>query len=377
MDSSPPPLNSSERPEVLLERMREALRVSEVRFQAFMRLCPTLCWMTDPQGVMIYVNDAWCRSTGVRTEEAVGRKLREIFPMEVAEELLSNNLAALSRDECVETTERVPSRDGIVREYLIYKFPVPDGQGGRLVGGMGVDVTERQAEERMVRRAQKLETVALMADGLAHNFSQVLALIRGHAELLQERDDLSEAARHSVNRIASAAAGAAQLTRQLLAFSRRQATVAVLYDAGAVVRRMAGLVEPLLGRGVELGVTVLDEPLVVEGDPSALEQILLNLAMNARDALGERGRLEFRAGPWGRGRERRVRIEVIDTGCGIPPENLERVWEPFFTTKDDAGGSGLGLATVYGLVQQNGGRVWVRSTPGHGTTFSIELPRVD
>ena len=246
--------------------------------------------------------------------------------------------------------------------------------------------TERRRLEEEFIQAQKMEVVGQLAGGVAHDFNNILTVIHGHASLLLT-SELEESASRSAQQISQAAERAAALTRQLLTFSRRQLIQPKKLDMNKIVGNMIDLLGRLLGEDVSLQLNYCPSPAMVKADVGMMEQVLLNLAVNARDAMPKGGRLAVRISivdlneahvqhhPEARV-GRFVCVSKTDTGCGIPPENLQRIFEPFFTTKEVGKGTGLGLATVYGIVKQHQGWIEVESTVGTGTTFRIYVPYV-
>jgi two-component system, cell cycle sensor histidine kinase and response regulator CckA len=265
--------------------------------------------------------------------------------------------------------------------------PLRDPSGA--VTGVATSFTDITAErdlEARLRQAQRLEAVGQLAGGIAHDFNNLLAAISGYGELAKDSLPLDSPARSDIDEVLRAAERAAGLTRQLLAFSRRQALRPEVVDPRSVVEHMTPMLGRLLGEHIALATTAAADLGHVRVDPGQLEQVILNLALNARDAMPDGGRLSIvlenvdldgvdtngvpvsPSGPC-------VRISVADTGSGMDPETLARAFEPFFTTKGPGGGSGMGLATVYGIVEQSAGRIGAVSEPGHGTTISVDLPR--
>jgi signal transduction histidine kinase len=242
--------------------------------------------------------------------------------------------------------------------------------------------------EEQLRQAQKMEAIGQLAGGVAHDFNNILTVIHGHAELLLAEGGLEEKAAHSVRQMSQAAARAATLTRQLLAFSRRQVIQPRLLDMNEIVGNITKMLSRIMGEDVALQLQYASGPAPVQADVGMMEQVLLNLVVNARDAMPQGGRLvltvavvEVEAArldqhPAGRA-GRFVCLSVADTGCGIAPDNLGRIFEPFFTTKEVGRGTGLGLATVYGIVNQHQGWVEVQSALGKGSTFTVFLPWSD
>jgi two-component system sensor histidine kinase EvgS len=258
-----------------------------------------------------------------------------------------------------------------------------------------VDITERmrareQSEQltTQLQQAQRLESVGRLAGGVAHDFNNILSVILGYAELLVDGSEDSHPHREAMNAILDGALRARDLTRQLLAFSRKQVLEFRTVDVNEIVRGIEPLLRRVVGEDVELHVSLSNEPPTISADARQIEQVLMNLAINARDALSGGGILAVETGcvtldeataserPGGRAGEF-ARLSVSDTGCGMDPETLDRIFEPFFTTKSIEKGTGLGLATSYGIVKQHGGNIWVESEPGDGTTFEIYLPRID
>ena len=266
------------------------------------------------------------------------------------------------------------------RSTIVY---TADGRPERRIGAMS-DVTERRRLADQLRLAQKMEAVGLLAGGIAHDFNNVLTSVIGFTDLLKVEVEDRPAALEHATEIEAAAARATEMVAQLLAFSRRQVLKAEVIDLNQVVRNSARMLHRLIGAHIGLDLR-LEEPLpAVRADRSQLEQVLMNLVVNARDAMPAGGVLtvtttvadmartqrEQRVMPRGR----YVRLSVTDTGVGIDDATRTRIFEPFFTTKDRSHGTGLGLATVYGIVKQSGGFIWVSSTPGKGATFDICLP---
>jgi two-component system, cell cycle sensor histidine kinase and response regulator CckA len=265
---------------------------------------------------------------------------------------------------------------------------VPPGGGEPQVLGVSVDVTERRALEQQLRQAQKMEAIGRLAGGIAHDFNNLLTVIGGHTQLLLM--DLAEDSplREDLDQIQGGVERAAALTRQLLAFSRKQILQPQLISLNDLVAGTERMLRRLIGEDVEL-ISRLEPTLgPVLADPGQLEQVLMNLAVNARDAMPLGGKLiiETHDTVMGRGSHLHpylheetpaVLLTVSDTGVGIPRDVQAHIFEPFFTTKGQGKGTGLGLATVYGIVKQSGGYIWVYSEEGRGTTFKIYLPRAD
>jgi two-component system cell cycle sensor histidine kinase/response regulator CckA len=263
--------------------------------------------------------------------------------------------------------------DGTRATLLTSKVPLCDARG-RVVGVLGVytDITDRKRLEEQLRQAQKMEAVGQLAGGVAHDFNNILTVVRGNAELLRTAPEGAGPA--LLDDLVLAADRATALVRQLLMFGRRQPTRVEVLDVNEVVTALARLLGRLLGERIAVEIVPAAGPATVRADRSHLEQVVMNLAVNARDAMPNGGVLSVRIEPVERAGARFVRLAITDTGTGMTPEVQARIFEPFFTTKGPDKGTGLGLATVFGIVQQAGGTIEVESAPGAGTTFRVDLP---
>jgi PAS domain S-box-containing protein len=286
-------------------------------------------------------------------------------------------LAREARDRGISTqTEfRFIARDGRIVWVHDQTSPVRD-EKGTIVSHQGflLDITEQKQLEEQLRQSQKMEAVGQLAGGIAHDFNNMLTAITGYAELLAYSFDEGDPRADDVEQVRKAAAHAAVLTRQLLAFSRKQVLLPQRLDVNEVVRGLESMLARTLGAEVELRTSLAKTLASVESDPDQLAQVVLNIALNGRDAMPAGGCLtittsdvEREGGPF-------VCVEVTDTGTGMDEEVRSRVFEPFFTTKDTGKGTGLGLATAYGFVSQSDGRIEIESALGQGSTFRVLLP---
>jgi signal transduction histidine kinase len=249
------------------------------------------------------------------------------------------------------------------------------------------DVTERHLLEEELRQSQKMEAVGRLAGGIAHDFNNLLAVMLGYTTLTQSRAGDPAVVTRNLEHIRTAAERAASLTRQLLAFSRKQVLMPRVLDLDAVVGELSTMLERMIGEDVQLVTNVEGAKGRIRADRGQMEQVIVNLAVNARDAMPRGGRLDIvlrdvvvapsAAEPGALRPGRYARLEISDHGVGMDAETLERLFEPFFSTKERGKGTGLGLATVYGIVKQSGGHITVKSAPGQGTTFRIWLPEVE
>ncbi|HET6929405.1 MAG TPA: PAS domain S-box protein [Candidatus Acidoferrum sp.] len=254
--------------------------------------------------------------------------------------------------------------------------------------GIMVDITERKALETQLQQSRKMEAVGRLAGGIAHDFNNLLTIISGYTELALSRPHLPSEAHSDIERIENASGRAAALVRQLLAFSRKQVLQPKILDLNKIVLNLDSLLRRLMDERIEMVTRVKDDLGKVKADPAQVEQVIMNLVVNARDAMPEGGRLvvetcnadldanyavdhvSVRPG-------RYVMLAVSDSGVGMDRQTIAHIFEPFFTTKESGRGTGLGLSTVYGIVKQSGGYIWVYSEPGKGSTFKVYLPRVD
>jgi two-component system, cell cycle sensor histidine kinase and response regulator CckA len=307
-----------------------------------------------------------------------------------AQELLA---AAFAGNEAASSGELgVRHVNGTTRTLDIVASRIPSVGGSRRVVLNARDVTERlhateaiRERDKQLRQAQKMEAVGRLAGGIAHDFSNVLTVITGACERLQDRVGSVAGAGADIETILRNSDRAASMTRQLLAFSRQQTLAPQPLDLGLLVRKATHLLKRLIGEHIELAIDLPQQVFAVEADLTQLEQVLMNLAINARDAMVDGGSLrislrtisvdaEFATSHPPMTAGEFVLLEVTDTGTGMSAETQARAFEPFFTTKDPAHGTGLGLSTVYGIIKQSGGYIWIDSEPGRGTTFRIYLP---
>jgi signal transduction histidine kinase/ActR/RegA family two-component response regulator len=342
-----------------------------------------LFWRHGEDGfVLAGVNGAAQATTGGRIEEFVGRPAGDL---EGAFPHLSADLSACLRDRAPGTREEdcaLPGRTRPRRMVLTYGAVPPD-----TVLLHAEDVTARRQAEEQLQQSQKLEAIGRLAGGIAHDFNNLLSIIISYTDFAIEALRHSNPVRDDLLEVRKAAKRAAELTRQLLAFSRKQVLEPRVLDINEVVAGLEGMLRRLLGEDIEIVFRPAPGLGSVLADSGQIAQVLLNLAVNARDVMPAGGRLlletanvtldeAYAARRAAVEPGRYVLFSVSDTGCGMEPRVLERIFEPFFTTKEQGKGTGLGLSTVYGIVKQSGGNIWAYSEPGLGTTFKIYLPRV-
>jgi len=365
---------------------RKQAEVAQARLATAIEQAAEAVLITDTQGTIQYVNPAFEKVTGYSREEAIGRNPRFLKSGKHDTEFYQRLWAVLTRGEVWRGHFVNKRKDGTLYEEEATISPVRDA-AGRIIHYVAVkrDVTREAQLEAQLLQAQKMEAIGRLAGGVAHDFNNILAVILMQTEFLLMSVDLSEGVRDGVQQVRTAAERAANLTRQLLAFSRRQVMQARDLDLNEVVTNLAKMLQRIIGEDVRLELHLHPTPLMTHADAGMLDQVLMNLAVNARDAMPKGGRLiiettarefspeeaaalpDVKPGHY-------VGLRVSDTGCGIPPEILPRIFEPFFTTKEQGKGTGLGLATVFGIVKQHGGNIQVASEPGRGTTFEIYIP---
>jgi PAS domain S-box-containing protein len=370
-----------------------ALQAATTHYQQFLRqvidTTPHLIFVKDSDGRYVLANEAVARFHGTTVERVIGKRDGDFnLKSEEVERFLRDDREVMSSQQAAFITEEpaTMAKTGETRWFQTVKVPLlsPDGTT-RQVLGVATDITERKQLEDQFRQAHKMEAVGRLAGGVAHDFNNVLTIIRAQTEFLLA--DLAEAdpRRGDVLEIQEATDRAATFTRQLLAFSRRQILQLEVLELNAVITGMETMVRRLVGEDVVVLTKLHPELPRISADPGQLQQVLLNLAVNARDAMPRGGTLLIetavveldehypRQHPTAKSGVHVV-LAVTDTGCGMDPATRSRVFEPFFTTKEPGKGTGLGLSTVYGIVKQSGGHIWVYSELGRGTTFKLYFP---
>ncbi|HKH35248.1 MAG TPA: response regulator [Beijerinckiaceae bacterium] len=370
------------------EDVDEGQRAAEVRFARFFNSTPIAIATVNRAGRVIRSNASFARLFGMLPRTGVGGEGRSIFDT-VAErdrERVETALKAAS-----EGRGDLPSTDLALageasRSARLWLSPVTDSEEGEVAILYALDITEQHQLEQQFAQAQKMQAVGQLAGGIAHDFNNVLQAIIGYSDLLLANHRPTDPAFQDIMQIKQNANRAASLVRQLLAFSRRQTLRPEVLNLGDVLSDLSMLLKRLLGERVELDFKHGRDLWFVKADVNQFEQVIVNLAVNARDAMPEGGKLAIRTANisapeanalnlQGLPAAEFVAIEVSDTGTGIPPEVMDKIFEPFFTTKDVGKGTGLGLSTVFGIVKQSNGFIYVDSAVGKGTTFRVFLPR--
>jgi len=342
----------------------------------------------DLNGTIISWNKGAERIYGYTAGEAVGQPISIIVPDDRPDEI-PDILEKIKRGEIIGFYESVRlAKDGKRLDVSLTVMPIRSNDG-KIVGASAIarNITEEKRAQELLRQAQKMEAIGRLAGGVAHDFNNILGIITSCTELLHSREQAPGSVQY-VDMIRKAAERGASLTRQLLAFSRKQILQPRILDLNERVKESAKLLRPLMGDDVQIVIALKAASAPVEADPGQLDQIIMNLAVNARDAMPRGGKLivetslvEFDEafaqqhppmipGPY-------VLLAVSDTGTGMDDATISHIFEPFFTTKELGKGTGLGLATLYGIVKQSSGHVWVYSEPGRGTTFRIYLPSAE
>lgn len=346
------------------------LRASEEAFRRLLDNVPAGIYRTTPAGKVLIANQALVEMLGFPSrQELLAADVRYLY---ADPQIRDEHTQRLEREGELRNVELLlRRRDGRLLRVLENARTVKDPQGNVLFyEGILTDITETRNLEEQLRQAQKMEAIGQLAGAIAHDFNNLLTIINGHCGLLLDRLSLRDPLRQEIEGIRAAAQRGAALTRHLLAFSRRQVLSPSRLDLNLVLTEMSEILRRLIGENIRLDIETDPQPTPVLADRSQIEQVILNLATNARDAMPHGGRLTFRTRM--AESERTVVLEASDTGSGIDPAIQARIFEPFFTTKPK--GTGLGLSTVYGIIKQSGGDISVESIPGAGATFRIRLP---
>jgi len=366
-------------------------RTSEETLQKLRRSVeqsPDLVMITNSAGVLEYVNPAFEKLTGYTSAEVIGQTLGILKSDQQAGELYEEMWNTVLSGKVFHGTVMNRKKNGetFIIEKAITPMRNPAGQITHFIS-TGRDITDQRKLESQLQQSQKMDAIGLLAGGVAHDFNNLLLVISAYAELVLDSLDAEDPSRRKMDEIITATRRAAELTRQLLAFGRKQMQSLRVLDLNTVLGEITRMLPRLIGEDIQMVFVPGRDLNKVKADPSQIEQVVMNLATNARDAMPRGGKLTIETSnvtldqayvqehvivPPGE----YVLLAVSDSGEGIPAEHLNHIFEPFYTTKEAGKGTGLGLATAYGIVKQSEGFIWVYSEPGLGTTFKIYLPRV-
>jgi PAS domain S-box-containing protein len=376
------------------QRTQQELIRSREYFQSLIENARDLITVVDERGWVLYQSPASALVLGLAPEQMVHRHVWDFVADSDDVQRMRSVLAAAFQGDVERSVGEFDVRhaNGTTRTLDIVASRIPSEEGTRRAVLNSRDITERRhalealrLRDAQLRQAQKMEAVGRLAGGIAHDFSNVLTVIISASERLYDRVGDRRDALGDIESILRNSERAASLTRQLLAFSRQQTLAAQPLDLGQLLRRAGRLLKRLIGEDIVLAIDFPDEVIAIEADPTQIDQVLMNLAINARDAMPEGGSLrlairrisvdaEFARTHPPMPPGEYVLLEVEDSGTGMTAETAAHAFEPFFTTKHPSKGTGLGLSTVYGIVKQSGGYIWIDTQPGHGTRFSIFLP---
>lgn len=369
-------------------KAEESLRESEAMFKTLIRTIPDLVWLKDPDGRYIACNTRFEKFFGAKEEEIIGKTDRDFLGEELAAFFRHYDQLAIEKGSPSVNEEEITFADDGHKELLeTIKTPMYRDDG-HFVGvlGIGRNITERVQMQAQISQAQKMESLGRLAGGIAHDYNNVSSVIVGYSELGLEGLNPADPLYDYLQEIHKAAQRAANFTRQLLAFARRQTAAPVVIDLNDAIEKMLTMLQRLIGEHITLSWRPGTEIWPLKIDPSQIDQILANLCINARDAIADTGRIAISTentacdvntcaentdlvpGDY-------VALTVSDDGQGIDPETLDKIFDPFFTTKEVGKGSGLGLSTVYGIVKQYNGFICVDSELKQGTSIRIYLPR--
>jgi two-component system, cell cycle sensor histidine kinase and response regulator CckA len=369
--------------EELVQKRTKDLSMSEQRFRALFDNANDGVVVLDKDGIIINMNNKFCELHGFDKEALIGTHFKFLEVEDHKEEKEERLKRILDGESLVFETEHY-KRDG--SKILLEVSSKGINIGGDLfVQSFHRDITEKKAIQEQLMHSQKMESIGQLAGGIAHNFNNLLTAILGYAELLKEYSDLDNDSKQKVNSIESSARKAGILVSKLLSFSRKETSEVLPLNLNDVINDSVKLFEGVLDKKIGLKTNLSDNILTVEGDPNQLEQVIMNLMVNARDAMPDGGLITIKTSLAEIERDRfnmpsyiipgkYVLLTISDTGCGIPKEITNRIFEPFFTTKEKGKGTGLGLAMVYGVIKDHKGYITVQSEVGKGSTFDVYLP---
>jgi PAS domain S-box-containing protein len=372
-------------------KAEQAREDAEIKYRMIVEQVAAISYIAEPgvNGRWHYVSPQIESILGYTAEEWVADSenwLRYVHPDDHAA-VNDAELAGL-QGKSFQAEYRMTRKDGTT-VWISDTATITQGSEDRpVMEGLLVDISERKLMEMQSQQARRMEAVGRLAGGIAHDFNNLLTIIKGYTELARQRAEGQPALKNDIERIEDASERAAALVRQLLAFSRKQVLQPKNIDLNGIVNGLEQLLRRLMGEDIRIQTKLAVDVGTIKADPSQIEQVLMNLVVNARDAMPHGGKLiiettnaeldqAYASEHVSVKPGRYVMLAVSDSGMGMSPETVAHIFEPFFTTKGGSRGTGLGLATSYGIVKQSGGYIWVYSEPGHGTTFKVYLPRVD
>lgn len=376
----------------LAERRKaeNAMRESEARLRTLVQTIPDLVWLKDANGVYLACNSMFERFFGAREKDIIGKTDYDFVDKVLADFFREHDRKAMEADKPGRNEEWITFSDDGHRALMdTIKTSMYDASGN-LIGVLGIsrDITEHRKLEEQYLQAQKMEAIGQLASGIAHDFNNIMAAIINYAYLLKSRISEDDPVQSQIEQISSLSMKASEITRGLLAFSRKNIANLMPVNINSVILDMGKLLSKFIGEDIDIALRLSDKDLIIMADISHIEQIIINLATNARDAMPEGGSFTIETdvasidddfihmhGFGTRGMY--ALLSVTDTGAGMAEETKQRIFEPFFTTKEVGKGTGLGLAIIYGIVKQHGGYINVYSEPGRGTTFKIYFHIVD